>query len=125
MRSKGCSRQQWTLLCAEHESARHSTHVPAAGSGAAGAELAGRGRGSLPPGVGAAFEKARAYYSLLTLPPDALIKAAAEKPKRFTSSEYMALLQVLVTCSAVYQDALPAGMAVGLWSVDLTRQREA
>lgn len=41
-----------------------------------------------------AFEKARAYYSLLTLPADGLIKAAAEKPKRFTSAEYMALLQV-------------------------------
>ena len=67
-----------------------------------------------------AFEKARAYYSLLTLPPDALIKAAAEKPKRFTPSEYMALLQVLVTCFAVYQNAWPAAMTVGLWSIDLT-----
>lgn len=43
-----------------------------------------------------AFEKARAYYSLLTLPADGLIKAAAEKPKRFTSAEYMALLQVCI-----------------------------
>ena len=41
-----------------------------------------------------AFEKARAYYGLLMLPADGLIKAAAEKPKRFTSAEYMALLQV-------------------------------
>ena len=57
-----------------------------------------------------AFEKARAYYSLLTLPPDALIKAAAEKPKRFTPSEYMALLQVLVTGFAVYQKVLPVAM---------------
>ena len=47
-----------------------------------------------------AFEKARAYYSLLTLPADGLIKAAAEKPKRFTSAEYMALLQVCNFSSA-------------------------
>ena len=69
-----------------------------------------------------AFEKARAYYSLMTLPPDALIKAAAEKPKRFTPSEYMALLQVFVTSSAVYQNALPPAMIVEHWSIDLQRR---
>ena len=57
-----------------------------------------------------AFEKARAYYSLLTLPADGLIKAAAEKPKRFTSAEYMALLQVFIhplmtTVWVIYCDA--------------------
>lgn len=50
--------------------------------------------GAFRPESARAFEKARAYYSLLTVPPDALLKAATDRPTRFTPTEYMALMQV-------------------------------
>jgi hypothetical protein len=52
--------------------------------------------GAFRPESARAFEKARAYYSLLTLPADAVLKAALDRPTRFTSAEYLALLQVSI-----------------------------
>lgn len=40
------------------------------------------------------FEKARAYFGLLLCSPEALIRAAADQPAKFTLAEYSALLQV-------------------------------
>lgn len=54
----------------------------------------GAAGGAFRPESARAFEKARAYYGLLTVPTDALLRAAAERPTRFTPSEYLALLQV-------------------------------
>lgn len=54
----------------------------------------GAAGGAFRPEAARAFEKARAYYGLLTLPPEALLKAAADRPDRFTAPEYLALLQV-------------------------------
>jgi hypothetical protein len=50
--------------------------------------------GAFRPESARAFEKARAYYGLLTVPADALLRAAAERPTRFTAAEYTAMLQV-------------------------------
>ena len=63
----------------------------------------GAAGGAFRPESARAFEKARAYYSLLTLSPDALIKLAAEKPKRFTPAEYMSLLQARFECPSHMQ----------------------
>lgn len=56
------------------------------------------------PEAARAFERARAYYSLLTLPVEGLLRAASDKPTRFTQMEYQALLQVL---PPAYFPALP------------------
>ncbi|EIE27841.1 hypothetical protein COCSUDRAFT_83461 [Coccomyxa subellipsoidea C-169] len=50
--------------------------------------------GAFRPESARAFEKARAYYGLLTVPADALLRAAAERPTRFTATEYTAMLQL-------------------------------
>ncbi len=41
-----------------------------------------------------AFDRARAYYSMLMLPADEVLKVAGEKPLRYSAGEWMALLQV-------------------------------
>ncbi len=40
------------------------------------------------------FERARTYFTLLTYSADSLVKVAADRPGRFTPTEYLALLQV-------------------------------
>ncbi|KAK9815816.1 hypothetical protein WJX72_010122 [[Myrmecia] bisecta] len=50
--------------------------------------------GFFRPEASRQFEKARTYYGLVTYKADDLLKAAAEKPTRFTAAEYTALLQV-------------------------------
>lgn len=57
--------------------------------------------GAFRPESARAFEKARAYYGLLTVPADALLRAAAERPTRFTATEYTAMLQVSLFCSTL------------------------
>lgn len=57
----------------------------------------GTAGGAFRPESARAFEKARAYYGLLTVPTDALLRAAAERPTRFTATEYTAMLQVNLT----------------------------
>ena len=59
------------------------------------------GVGEDPLPVGSAdptkqLEKAKLYYSLLTLNVDALVAAVSQKPRRFSSSEYLTLLAVNV-----------------------------
>lgn len=49
--------------------------------------------GAFRPEAARAFDKARAYYNLLALPPPALLRVAAERPGRFFPAEYQALLQ--------------------------------
>ena len=46
------------------------------------------------PDTSHVFDHARAYYTLLTTSTDGLLRAAAERPTRFTPAEYMALLHV-------------------------------
>ncbi len=50
--------------------------------------------GTFWPGAARHFERARSYYTLLTQPADAILRAAGSKPGRFSQSEWMALLQV-------------------------------
>ena len=45
------------------------------------------------------FERARTYFTLLTYSADSLVKVAADRPGRFTPTEYLALLQVTHTWS--------------------------
>lgn len=52
------------------------------------------------------FDRARGYYNLLGLPPDEVVRQAAEKPKRFSSAEWMALLQVQVPGRVVTESQL-------------------
>lgn len=54
----------------------------------------GAGSGAPHPEASRGFDHARTYYALLTSPADSLVKAAAERPLRFTPAEYLALLQV-------------------------------
>ena len=49
--------------------------------------------GAFRPEAARAFDKARAYYNLLALPPPALLRVASERPGRFFPAEYQALLQ--------------------------------
>jgi hypothetical protein len=53
----------------------------------------GAAGGAFRPEAARAFEKARAYYGLLTVSVDTLLKAASDRPGRFTPAEYLALLQ--------------------------------
>ncbi len=53
------------------------------------------------PEAARAFERARTYYSLLTLPVEGLLRAATDKPTAFTPAEYLALLQVTTTTHGV------------------------
>ena len=52
------------------------------------------GRTPAQPQAVRAFDRARTYYGLLTLPADALVKVAIDKPQRFSPAEYQAILQV-------------------------------
>jgi hypothetical protein len=52
--------------------------------------------GSFRPETSRQFEKARAYYNLLQLSADELVKVVSDRPARFTPAEYLALLQVMV-----------------------------
>ena len=55
-------------------------------------------RGASTADVSQAFDRARLYFSFLLYLPEALQKAAADKPGRFTPAEYTALLQVAFGC---------------------------
>ncbi|GIL50762.1 hypothetical protein Vafri_6903, partial [Volvox africanus] len=57
---------------------------------------------------GRAFDKARAYYGLLLVPPDEVVRAATERPGRFLYAEWMALLQARVPHRTVTDVALGA-----------------
>lgn len=46
------------------------------------------------------FDRARAYYGLLLCSPEALIRAAADQPTKFSLAEYTALLQVSLSMNA-------------------------
>lgn len=59
-----------------------------------GLAAAGAAGGAFRPEAVRAFERARTYYTLLTYSADSLVKVAADRPGRFTPSEYLALLQV-------------------------------
>ena len=50
--------------------------------------------GTFWPGATRHFDRARAYFALLTQPTDSILRAAGSKPGRFSQSEWMALLQV-------------------------------
>ena len=50
--------------------------------------------GTARPEASKHFDKARLYFSLLMYSPEGLQKAASDKPGRFTTAEYSALLQV-------------------------------
>ena len=60
-----------------------------------GLAAAGAAGGAFRPEAVRAFERARTYYTLLTYSADSLVKVAADRPGRFTPSEYLALLQVI------------------------------
>ncbi|KAL6751509.1 hypothetical protein V8C86DRAFT_2777103 [Haematococcus lacustris] len=57
----------------------------------------------------AAFDRARAYFQLLNLPAEEVVRLASEQPMRFAYFEWMALLQVQVPGRAV-QDSTVAAM---------------
>lgn len=59
-----------------------------------GLAAAGAAGGQFRPEAVRVFERARTYYTLLTYSADSLVKVAADRPGRFTPSEYLALLQV-------------------------------
>lgn len=56
--------------------------------------------GSVKPDATKQFDKARLYFSLLMYSPEGLQKAVSDKPGRFTSAEYTALLQVICSVHA-------------------------
>jgi hypothetical protein len=76
-----------------------------------GLAAAGAAGGAFRPEAVRAFERARTYYTLLTYSADSLVKVAADRPGRFTPSEYLALLQVAAGSEL-------KGSAVRCWSVD-------
>lgn len=51
--------------------------------------------------VASRVAQARAYYGLLALPADALLRVAAERPGRFFPAEYQALLQARLVQAGV------------------------
>jgi hypothetical protein len=68
------------------------------GGGAGGGAGGGGAPGGAPPSADAAraYERAKAYYTLISLPADEVVRLAADRPLRYSVAEWQALLAVRV-----------------------------